>query len=208
MRLRRDCIAVVLEHKLYLYAFSDLRLLHAIETLSNPCGLAALSHAPGTAVLACPGLHRGALRLEWYEGSECAGGAPSHSARRTRFIAAHDGALAALALTADGSRVATASEKGTLVRVFATSSGSALAELRRGSDRATIFSLALSHDGLWAAASSDKGTAHVWSVAAAAEEFFREEQRSSGGGDKGAAAATSAGSTLSFVVRGWSSVLL
>lgn len=41
------------------YNFADLRLLHAIETLSNPGGLLALSPSADSAVLACPGLHAG-----------------------------------------------------------------------------------------------------------------------------------------------------
>ena len=36
VRLRKDRIAVALEHKVLVYNFADLRLLHAIETLSNP----------------------------------------------------------------------------------------------------------------------------------------------------------------------------
>jgi hypothetical protein len=38
---------------------ADLRLLHAIETLSNPQGLLALTPSADAAVLACPGLHAG-----------------------------------------------------------------------------------------------------------------------------------------------------
>ena len=43
MRLRRDRVVVVLEHKIYVYNFADLKLLHQIETISNPLGLCALS---------------------------------------------------------------------------------------------------------------------------------------------------------------------
>jgi hypothetical protein len=59
VKLRKDRIAVALEHKVLVYNFADLRLLHAIETLSNPAGLLALSPSADSAVLACPGLHAG-----------------------------------------------------------------------------------------------------------------------------------------------------
>jgi hypothetical protein len=175
VRLRRERLAVALEHKVYVYNFADLKLQHATETASNALGLLALSPAPGPAVLACPGLHRGGVRLAWYDADSSGGGTtgPSAAGRRTRFVAAHDGALAALALSEDGARLATASDKGTLVRVFDTASGAPLAELRRGADRAVIFSVAFSSPpvqtgatsstpGAWLAASSDKGTVHVW----------------------------------------------
>ncbi|KAG5533662.1 hypothetical protein RHGRI_027745 [Rhododendron griersonianum] len=38
VKLRRDRIMVVLEHKIYVYNFTDLKLLHQIETLANPRG--------------------------------------------------------------------------------------------------------------------------------------------------------------------------
>jgi hypothetical protein len=43
-----------------------------------------------------------------------------YDVKRTKFVAAHDGTLACLALTLDGTRLATASDKGTIVRIFNT----------------------------------------------------------------------------------------
>lgn len=62
VRLRRDRIVVALEHKVLVYNFADLRLLHSIETLSNPTGIIALSAAAEQTILACPGLHAGQVR--------------------------------------------------------------------------------------------------------------------------------------------------
>jgi WD40 repeat protein len=152
VRLRRDRIVVVLEHKIYVYNFADLKLLHQIETIANPKGLCALSPASNSTVLACPGLHRGQVRVELYD------------QKKTRFIAAHESTLACFALTLDGTKLATASSKGTLVRLFSTVDGTKLQELRRGADRAEIFSLAFSPDTRWLAVSSDKGTIHVFAI--------------------------------------------
>ena len=59
-----------------------------------------------------------------------------------------------------------AAEKGTLIRVFATAEGTKLQELRRGFDPACIYSVAFSRGPTpeWVAATSDKGTAHVFSL--------------------------------------------
>ncbi|KAK9810333.1 hypothetical protein WJX72_008875 [[Myrmecia] bisecta] len=154
VKLRRDRIVVALEHKVLVYNFADLRLLHSIETLSNPSGLIALSAAADQTVLACPGLHSGQVRVELYD------------VRRTKFIQAHSSALACCALALDGKLLATASERGTLVRIHSTSDGSKLQELRRGADPACIFSIAFSKGDHpdWLAVSSDKGTVHVFSL--------------------------------------------
>ena len=219
MRLRRERLAVALEHKVYVYNFADLKLQHATETAANPGGLLALSPGPGAAVLACPGLHRGGVRLEWYDsgaGAEGGQAAPPAGGRRTRFVAAHDGALAALALSADGARLATASDKGTLLRVWDTATGAPLAELRRGADRALVYSIAFSPPTppspaaagaaaapppaeAWLAASSDKGTVHVWRLpppgpvdAATAAAAAAAQPPGDGGGS---------GGKLGFMVR-------
>lgn len=49
-----------------------------------------------------------------------------YDVRRTKFIAAHSGGLAALALSLDGKLLATASARGTLVRIHSTSDGTKL----------------------------------------------------------------------------------
>lgn len=55
------------------------------------------------------------------------------------WIAAHQNELGCLALNQQGTRIATASNKGTLIRVWDSSSKNLLVELRRGTDPATIY---------------------------------------------------------------------
>lgn len=52
--------------------------------------------------------------------------------RRTRFVQAHASALACIALSGGGRLLATASEKGTLVRVWSTADGSKLQVVAHG----------------------------------------------------------------------------
>ncbi|KAK9919867.1 hypothetical protein M0R45_028441 [Rubus argutus] len=154
VKLRNDQIVVVLLHKIIVHSFPGFKPLHEIETTENPKGLCEVSQNPpgGPLLLACPGLHKGQIRVENY------------GSKRTKFIMAHDSTLACFALTQDGRFLATASSKGTLVRVFTTSDGTLLQEVRRGADRAEIYSLAFSSTGQWLAVSSDKGTVHVFCV--------------------------------------------
>ena len=70
-----------------------------------------------------------------------------------------------MALNYSGTLLATASDKGTLIRLFSTEDGSALQEVRRGSDKAEIFSIAFDKFSKWIACSSDKGTIHIFTVA-------------------------------------------
>lgn len=184
VRLRRDRIVVVLLQKIFVYNFADLKLLHQIETIANPKGLCEVSHVSGSLVLVCPGLQKGQVRVEHY------------GSKRTKFIMAHDSRIACFALTQDGRLLATASSKGTLVRIFNTLDGSLLQEVRRGADRAEIYSLAFSSTAQWLAVSSDKGTVHVFSLKVDSGSLGIDRSRS---GSEPSLSTSSAISSLSFI---------
>mmetsp|Transcript_1610 Transcript_1610/g.2431 ORF Transcript_1610/g.2431 Transcript_1610/m.2431 type:complete len:397 (+) Transcript_1610:196-1386(+) len=167
VKLRRDRIVVVLEQKIYVYNFSDLKLLHQIETVPNPKGLCALCPNSTNICLVCPGLHRGDVRVELYD------------LKKSHVIRAHDSALAAIALNLDGTRLATASEKGTLIRIFDTITTQQLQEVRRGTDRAEIYSIAFNQDSSMLCASSDRGTCHIFGLANPSGETNGESGRPS-----------------------------
>jgi WD40 repeat protein len=153
VRMSRERVVVVLEYKIYVYNFADLNLLHTLESVSNPKGLCALCADSRLCVLACPGLQKGHVRVDLFDIS------------RNTLVAAHDSALSCMQLNQDGSRLATASERGTLVRVWDTRSGQRLAELRRGSiESAEIQSLSFNLDSSCVLVSSDHGTVHIFKL--------------------------------------------
>ncbi|GMY21111.1 autophagy-related protein 18a-like [Fagus crenata] len=185
VRLRRDRIVVVLAQKVFVYDFVGFKLLHQIETASNPIGLCEVSQAPGpNMVLVCPGLQTGQVRVDDY------------GSKRTRFIHAHDSMLACLALTQDGRFVATASSRGTLVRVFNAFDGSLIQEVRRGAERAVIYSIAFSSTAQWLAVSSDKGTVHVFGLKVDSGALANDRSR---GVSERSLSNSSAISSLSFI---------
>ncbi|KAK4382854.1 Autophagy-related protein 18a [Sesamum angolense] len=153
VRLRWDRIVAVTMHSVSVYDQKDLELLHEIETGPNPKGLCEISPW-GRMVLVCLGSDKGEVRVE----------VEHYGLSTSRLIKAHNSDVACVALSNDGRLLATASTKGTLVRVFDTSDGRLLQELRRGSEEAEIHSLCFSSDAEWLAVSSNKGTIHVFSL--------------------------------------------
>lgn len=142
----------MLENRIYVYNFSDLRLIDAIDTCFNPKGIVALSSDPSISVLATPDKNKGHVKLTIFE--------KNHSF----IVPAHQSSLSAIALNFEGNLLATASDKGTLIRLFSTSDGTPLQEVRRGSDKAEIFSITFDKMSKWIACSSDKGTIHIFTV--------------------------------------------
>ncbi|XP_045105482.1 WD repeat domain phosphoinositide-interacting protein 2-like isoform X9 [Portunus trituberculatus] len=154
VKLNRARLVVCLEESLYIHNIRDMKVLHTIrDTPPNPTGLCALSISNENCFLA-------------YPGSNTIGQVQIFDAQNLQakiMIPAHDSPLAAISFNASGTKIATASEKGTVIRVFSVGEGARLHELRRGMKRcATIFSLAFSPDSLFLCASSNTETVHVF----------------------------------------------
>ncbi|TID30462.1 hypothetical protein CANINC_000973 [Pichia inconspicua] len=77
-------------------------------------------------------------------------------------IEAHKTQLAAMAFSQDGTLLATASDKGTIIRVFSVKTGVKLYQFRRGLYNTKIYSLAFSPSNMFLIASSATGTVHIF----------------------------------------------
>lgn len=88
----------------------------------------------------------------------------SHKILDEKVINAHESSIRCFQLSYDGSLLATASEKGTLIRLFHTSSGEKKEEFRRGNTTSGIYSICFSHDNNYVACVSSNGTLHVFVV--------------------------------------------
>ena len=127
--------------------------MHApIETNFNPKGICALSPDADNTVLAFPSITKGHVRVERLNED------------KKIYIKAHDGDITCLALSKDGNLLATASEKGTLIRIFDTESRQQIKEVRRGSTHAEIYCIAFSNDKNYLCCVSSSGTVHMFSV--------------------------------------------
>eukprot|EP00049_Salpingoeca_infusionum_P019065 m.360013 g.360013 ORF g.360013 m.360013 type:complete len:761 (+) comp18854_c0_seq1:100-2382(+) len=158
VQLRRDRLVVVCETQLMVYAFTaQPRRLYQVDTCSNPRGVCALSSAEKPALVAFPGSQPGHLHLLDI--------ATGNMTTPPTTIAAHEAPLAAITISNNGRLVATASERGTLVRVFDCNSGRKVREFRRGTEPAYINSIAFNSDNTFCAVSSNHGTVHVFSLA-------------------------------------------
>lgn len=155
VRMRKDIVVMVLEKNVFVYNFVDLRVRHSFDTAPNPKGLCGLSLEQQNRVLVFPGTARGSIQVEILGESEVEA---SHT------IQAHETDIYALAVSRDGAMVASASERGTLIRVFVARTGALLHELRRGTDGACIYSICFNHTNTLLACTSDKCTVHVFEV--------------------------------------------
>ena len=152
VKLRKDKIVVVCRDKIYVFNLSTFQNMDIIETGDNAHGLVGLSYDQNQTVLVYPDKNKGHVRIKNYEKSIIFS------------IKAHDNNIAYITLSFDGSLLATASDIGTLIRIYSTENGNLLQELRRGKDKADIKYICFEPNYKFIAASSNKGTIHIWSL--------------------------------------------
>ncbi|XP_029293039.1 WD repeat domain phosphoinositide-interacting protein 1 isoform X2 [Cottoperca gobio] len=166
VKLNRQRLVVCLEESIYIHNIKDMKLLKTLlNTPSNTSGLCALSVNHSNSYLAYPGSATFGEIIVY----------DSNNLNTVTMIPAHDSPLAALTFNSSATKLASASERGTVIRVFSIPEGLRLFEFRRGMKRyVNISSLSFSPDGLFLCASSNTETVHI----------FKLEQLGPSGGDE------------------------
>jgi len=157
VRMKRDKIVIVTRNQISVFSFPHRpRKLFSMDTRENPLGLCEVS--PQRELLVLPGFKTGSIQLVDLSCTE------QKVSSAPVVVNAHKSALVCLAVSQDGGMVATASSKGTLIRVWDTGRRAMLVELRRGADQARIYCINFSHGAEWLCCSSDKGTVHIFAL--------------------------------------------
>jgi len=158
---------VVLESKLYVYNFQHLELADSYLTCANPQGLVSLSTDEKNCVLAFPDETVGCVKIILFNNDKKVVQARCHTA-----------SIAAMKLSQDGTLLATASNKGTLIRVFDSFTGQQVSEYRRGADQAVITDISIDPLNEYVCSASDKGTVHIFKIEKGAQDADVQNKKS------------------------------
>jgi len=160
LKLNRIRLVVCLEESIFIHNVRDMKVIHTIRNIPpNTRGLCALSTESDYSYLAYPG-HSTAGEVQVFDAKNLNG---------VFMIPAHTGPLVAIQFSSSGTQIATASDKGTVIRVYCVingyCTGKKLFGFRRGIQRtAKIYSLSFSPCDKYLACSSNTETLHVFKL--------------------------------------------
>nr|CAH8860035.1 unnamed protein product [Trichobilharzia regenti] len=162
VKMNHQRLVVCVEDGIFIHNMRDMQLLHKVEeTPPNRNGVIALSANESNCYLAYPGSHRVGTVFIF----------DALSFQNVTSIAAHDGLLACLTFNARANLLATASEKGTVIRVFSIPQGEKVIEFRRGLTRCvSICCLSFSMNSQYLIAASHTETVHVFKLESRSSE--------------------------------------
>ncbi|KAK9263214.1 WD40-repeat-containing domain protein [Lipomyces tetrasporus] len=197
VKLNRRRLIVVLEEQIYVYDISNMKLLHTIETSPNPNAICALSPSSENCYIAYPSPSHSATPQSpaspqyQLHPSQVPSFQPGTgdvlifdalSLQLINVIEAHKAPLSCVALNQDGTLLATASDKGTIVRVFSVPGGAKLYQFRRGSYPSRIYSITFNVSSTLLCVSSATETVHIFKLSDAEDPSLSssgEERRKS-----------------------------
>ncbi|KAH9171549.1 WD40 repeat-like protein [Lactarius sanguifluus] len=175
VKMNRKTLVIVLETEIYIYDISNMRLQHVIETPPNPEAIVALSPSADNSYLAYPSpvpvpapVSASSQTPPAPSSATAASGDvllfSTKSLTVSQIIRAHKAPISALALNSTGTLLATASDKGTVIRVWGVPSAEKLYQFRRGTREARIYSLNFNVVSTLLAVSSAHDTVHIFKL--------------------------------------------
>lgn len=154
LKMRKDLVYIVHENMINVFSLELMQVVKTIETRINPFSIFTCSYDDNRKIIAFPSADR---KAGFFTMVNLAKDSP-------RMIEAHSHDIECLEMSYGGKYIASASKKGTIIRVFKVADGKVLQEFRRGIDNARIMSLCFDVSGTMLGLSSDSGTVHVYMI--------------------------------------------
>jgi WD40 repeat protein len=144
---------VIIKNKIFCFDSQTLKEIDSHETMEdNNKGIFSMNVVNNTSIIAFPGQKKGDIHIYRYD------------IKKLDIIHAHSTRISCINLNNNGTLLATASDNGTLIRIFKVNSGELYREFRRGKDKAEIFSLSFSNQNEFLCITSDRKTVHIFNL--------------------------------------------
>ena len=152
IKIKKDLLFILCPKRIYVFNFNTYDNIETIDTCDNKKGLIAINNAPDFTVLAYPGLKENKVTINDFK------------QKKTQSIIAQDDKVSYMAINYNGTLLASSNEKGNIIRIHSCTDGSFLKQFKRGSGKVDYIYICFDNDNKFMAASSNKGTIHIFSL--------------------------------------------
>ena len=157
IKIKRTKLFIIQENNIKVFTLGNYEKIDSLKTFTNKNGIFGISLEPKLNIISYPSPDIGKIIIKDYDNK-----------KDDNFIIdeinAHKNEIIALVMNYDGSLIASASERGTIIKIFRTKDKCLIQELRRGTDPAEIYSLTFDIKSRYIACSSNKGTVHIFNI--------------------------------------------
>ena len=171
IKVKNSLIAIIGKKKIKIYYYNSLedimeyRDIDTILTTDNKNGIFTMNLDPKKHIIAYLTKNIGEIVIKTYSQPKNKNDDIDNKiSSSTKNISAHQTEITLMSLNHQGDIIASCSQKGSIIRLFNTSNGNLLKELRRGTDFAEIYSLNFDPTSQYILCSSSKGTIHVFNI--------------------------------------------
>ena len=186
-------IFVICKDTINIISTQAMKTVEIILTIDNPNGIGTISSCIDKYIFCWPDLAKGKIAIKDFSELKSSSVTLSvtnqeHSIFKNKLSSfkAHESVISFLKINNDGTKLATSSVRGNIIRIFDTINGCVIQELKRGNGDAKIYSINFSYDNNFVGLTSDHGTAHIFvinkdikevsNVLARSSQIFKEEK--------------------------------
>ena len=171
VKIKKSLIALVGKKQIKIYYYDslenimDYQEIDDITTPQNSNAIFSINLDPAKHVIAYLTKNTGEIMIKTYAKIDIENqGIQNQKNYITKKIPAHQTEITLMTLNHQGDIIASCSKKGSILRLFSTSTGALLKELRRGTDFAEIYYINFDKSSKYVLCSSSKGTVHIFNV--------------------------------------------
>ena len=154
--IKTKYIFVFCKDSINIISMKTMKIMKEIAIKNNPEGIGSISSDMDLYILSWPSFNQGEIEIKDFQEIKT----NSQSVK----LKAHSSDINYIKLNKDGTKLASASINGTMIRIFDVIKKQIIQEFKRGNGTAKIYSINFSNDSNIFALTSDHGTAHIFLI--------------------------------------------
>ena len=163
-KIKQEKIFVICQNEISIIDIEKYpyEIIETIKTCENIYGACSIARDPENYLFAWPSTETGCIELKNFKNENKI--IEENEIQKYHHIKAHENTIEIIEINYNGTKFASASNKGTIIRIFNIKNDQKIQELRRGTDQATIYNISFDLNDTILTVSSDRPTVHIFAL--------------------------------------------